>query len=292
MDREAFDMSPRPSATGRWAALIAAAFVVSVLASIGLTILYALGGQVQAEGALIGVSLGSLAVGFVLWGKHLMPVGPFVEEREPMPSTPLEREAFTSDLALEGEEIPRRSFLGRMLLGALAALAAAAVFPIRSLGPRPGRSLFETAWRRGSRLVTPDGMPVSVDAVPVGGVLTVFPERKTDRADAQTVLLRVDPTTFRPLPGRESWSPDGYLAYSKICTHAGCPVGLYEQSSNSLFCPCHQSVFDVLNGAEPIAGPATRPLPQLPIQIGADGFLVAQGDFTEPVGPGFWNESS
>jgi ubiquinol-cytochrome c reductase iron-sulfur subunit len=152
--------------------------------------------------------------------------------------------------------------------------------------------LFETAWRPGIRLVTPEGAPVGVGDVPVGGVLTVFPERQTRRADAQTILVRVDPTTLQPLAGRESWSPEGYLAYSKICTHAGCPVGLYEQSSNSLFCPCHQSVFDVLNGAEPVAGPATRALPQLPIEIGPDGFLVAQGDFTEPVGPGFWNEGS
>jgi ubiquinol-cytochrome c reductase iron-sulfur subunit len=120
--------------------------------------------------------------------------------------------------------------------------------------------------------------------------LTVFPEGHTGSADSQTVLIRVDTSTLQPLPGRESWSPDGYLAYSKICTHAGCPVGLYEQSSNSLFCPCHQSVFDVLEGAKPIAGPATRPLPQLPLEIGADGFLRAQGDYIEPVGPGFWNE--
>jgi ubiquinol-cytochrome c reductase iron-sulfur subunit len=292
MDREALAMRPRPPATGRWAATIAAAFALSAVASIGLTVLYALGGQVQLEGALIGVSLGSLAVGFVLWGKHLMPEGPFVEEREPMPSTPVEREGFSSDLALDEEAVPRRTFLGRMLLGALAALAAAAVFPIRSLGPKPGRSLFETGWRRGVRLVTPEGGPVSVQDVPVGGVLTVFPDGQTDRADSQTLLIRVDPTAFQPLPGREAWSPDGYLAYSKICTHAGCPVGLYEQSSNSLFCPCHQSVFNVLKGAEPVSGPATRPLPQLPIEVGTDGFLQAQGDFTAPVGPGFWNEGS
>jgi len=177
-----------------------------------------------------------------------------------------------------------------MLLVALGALGAAAVFPIRSLGPKPGRSLFETAWRRGTRLVTAEGTPVAATNLPVGGVLTVFPEGHTGSADSQTVLVRVDPSTFQPLPGRATWSPEGYLAYSKICTHAGCPVGLYEQSSNSLFCPCHQSVFDVLDGAKPIGGPATRPLPQLPLEVGADGFLRAQGDYPEPVGPGFWNE--
>jgi ubiquinol-cytochrome c reductase iron-sulfur subunit len=291
MDRDA-DAMNGPKATGRWTAAIAGAFALSAAASVGLTVLYALGGQVQLEGTLIGVALGSLAVGFVLWGKHLLPAGPFVEEREPMPSPPLEREAFALDLAREDEAIPRRTFLGRMLLGALAALAAAAVLPIRSLGPKPGHSLFTTAWRRGARLVTPEGTPVSVTDVPVGGVLTVFPERQTGRADSQTVLIRVDPTSFQPPAGRETWSPEGYLAYSKICTHAGCPVGLYEQASNNLFCPCHQSVFDVLEGAKPVSGPATRPLPQLALEVGADGFLRAQGDFDAPVGPGFWNEGS
>lgn len=283
-------MSQRRRASGGYVSAIAGAFALSATASVGLTVLYAVGGQPQIEGALIGVALGSLALGFVWWGKHLLPSGPFVEEREQMASPIVERRTFEEDFARTEAVIPRRRFLGRMLLVALGALAAAAVFPIRSLGPKPGRSLFQTAWRRGSRLVTPEGAPVAATNLPVGGVLTVFPEGHTGSADSQTVLIRVDTSTLQPLPGRESWSPDGYLAYSKICTHAGCPVGLYEQSSNSLFCPCHQSVFDVLEGAKPIAGPATRPLPQLPLEIGADGFLRAQGDYIEPVGPGFWNE--
>ena len=113
-----------------------------------------------------------------------------------------------------------------------------------------------------------------------------------DAADSQAIVVHVDPSAFRPLTGRESWSPDGLLCYSKICTHAGCPVGLYEQQSNRLFCPCHQSVFDVLDGAAPSAGPATRPLPQLPLGVDAQGYLQAQGDFNAFVGPGFWNEGS
>ena len=126
----------------------------------------------------------------------------------------------------------------------------------------------------------------------MSGVLTVFPQGHTDAADSQAIVVHVDPSAFRPLTGRESWSPDGLLCYSKICTHAGCPVGLYEQQSNRLFCPCHQSVFDVLDGAAPSAGPATRPLPQLPLGVDAQGYLQAQGDFNAFVGPGFWNEGS
>jgi len=114
---------------------------------------------------------------FVLWGKRLMPAGPFVEERPPMAaSSPEDREVFAEDFEEDVQAIGRRRFLGRALLWALGALGVAAVFPIRSLGPSPGRALFTTPWRRGIRLVTDDGAPILVHEVPVGGALTVFPE--------------------------------------------------------------------------------------------------------------------
>lgn len=276
--------------TARFARWITLSFLLSGAASIGLTVLYALGGQPQIEGALIFVALGGLAIGFVLWGKHLMPAGPFVEEREPMQSSEAEREAFATDFFASERAVKRRTFLGRALLAALGALGVAAVLPIRSLGPGPGRTLFRTAWRRGSRVVSSDGMPVAASDLPVGGILTVFPEGHVGRADSQTVLLRLRPGTLTPLPGREDWSPQDFIAFSKICTHAGCPVGLFEQATDRLFCPCHQSVFDVLQGAKPTSGPATRPLPQLPLEIGADGYLRSRSDFLETVGPGFWND--
>ncbi len=88
-----------------------------------------------------------------------------------------------------------------------------------------------------------------------------------------------------------AWTIDGLVAYSKVCTHAGCPVGLYQSESSLLLCPCHQSTFDVLNGAEPTFGPATRALPQLPIAVDEEGFVIATADYSEPVGPGFWNRA-
>jgi ubiquinol-cytochrome c reductase iron-sulfur subunit len=268
---------------------IGIALAVSIAGSLGLTVVYALGGQPQVEGLLIGLSLGGLAVAFVLWGKHLLPQGPYVEEREPMVSLPMDRSDLERDFRRTDRALERRTFLRRLLLGALAALGLASIFPIRSLGPSPGRSLFRTKWIPGSRLVTADGEPVLSRDLVVGGVLTVFPDGHTDAADSQTVLLRVDPASFSPLPGRENWSPEGHIAYSKICTHAGCPVGLYDAESHELFCPCHQSVFDVLDGARPTAGPATRALPQLPLELDDDGYLRARGDFPEPVGPTWWD---
>jgi ubiquinol-cytochrome c reductase iron-sulfur subunit len=270
-------------------ASIGVAFALSMLSSIGLFVVYALGEQPQVEGALIAVSLSGLAYGFVMWAKLFMPAGGFVQERTPLPSPVAEPEDFAEDFFRSGGPIGRRRFLVRLLAGALGALGLAALLPIRSLGPKPGRSLFKTGWRPGSRLVAEDGAPVRASDLDLGSVLTVFPEGAPGSADSQTLLIRVDQADFRVLPNRTDWAPDGHVAYSKICTHAGCPVGLYEHSSGRLFCPCHQSVFDALDGARPLGGPATRALPQLPLDIDAEGFLRARSDFTEPVGPAFWN---
>ena len=170
-------------------------------------------------------------------------------------------------------------------------MGLAALFPIRSLGPRAGRALLETPWRAGLRLVTDDGTPVRAEDVPLDGLVTVFPEGHAGSADGQAVLVRVKPGLLHPAPGRESWSPDGLIAYSKVCTHAGCPVGLYQSKDHTLLCPCHQSAFDVLDGAKPVSGPAAVKLPQLPLRLDADGYLRARGDFSAPVGPAFWSKS-
>jgi ubiquinol-cytochrome c reductase iron-sulfur subunit len=146
-------------------------------------------------------------------------------------------------------------------------------------------------FRRGTRLVDEQGRPVSVDALQTNGFLTVFPEGDLDDEYAQTALIRLDPNMeFTPVQGREDWTPDRYIAYSKVCTHVGCPVGLYEAQLGTLLCPCHQSTFDVYDGAQPVFGPAAKPLPQLPLAVDDDGNLIAAGPFSDPIGPGFWNQ--
>jgi ubiquinol-cytochrome c reductase iron-sulfur subunit len=278
-----------PTPESRSERRIAAAFALSILACLALAVTYAVGGQPQVEGALLLVGLGSMGYGLAAWGKDLMPQGPFTQEREDLVPSEEDKAAFWAALHRGDESVNRRKFLTRLLLGSFGALGAALVFPIRSLGPSPGRSLFRTSWQRGLRLVTADGKPVSTGDLNVGGVLTVFPEGHTDAADSQTLLLRADDKPVITRQGRETWSPGGYLAYSKVCTHAGCPVGLYEHDRQQLLCPCHQSTFDVLDACRPVFGPAARPLPQLPITVDEQGFLRAQSDFTEPIGPGFWN---
>jgi len=275
---------PEPSVAG-----IGWAFLLSFAASVTLTVVYALGGQPQIEGAMLFVSLGGIAVGLIIWSHLFMPQGIHVEERKLTFDRPRERAEAEEAFVVGAEQIGRRRFIGRMLALAGAGLGAALLFPIRSLGTRPGRSLFVTEWRKGIRAVTQDGKPVRAAELVVNSVLTVFPEGHTDAADSQTILIKTPEGLLRALSGREGWSPDGIVAFSKICTHAGCPVGLYQATTSELFCPCHQSVFSVPDGATPIRGPATRPLPQLPLFIDQEGFVVAQGDFAEPVGPEFWN---
>ena len=268
---------------------IALAFTVSLVASVALCVVYILGGQPQWEGVLLFFGLGGIAAGFIQWGGKLLPQGPYVQSRHELTSGPEEQEETTDTLEEGLESLDRRKLLVRLLGGAFVALGAALVFPIRSLGERPGGSLFKTPWRKNSRVVDEHGKPIKAEDVPVGTLVTVFPEGNTEAADAQTLLIRLAEGDYHPRPGRESWAVNQIVAFSKLCTHAGCPVGLYEPDTHRLYCPCHQSTFDVLDAAEPKSGPATRPLPQLPLAVDADGYLVAQSDYHEPTGPGFWN---
>jgi ubiquinol-cytochrome c reductase iron-sulfur subunit len=269
--------------------LMVALLMLSILAGAGLLVLYSLGGQTQLEGALLFVLLAGIGFSLILWGKYLFPPEIVTEPRGEHESPEAER-LEAERVYLEGEQqIGRRSLLVRMMIGAFGALGLAAIFPIRSLGPSPGRSLFETAWTRGTRLVDANNVPIRIDDLGVGGVVTVFPEGFTDRADSVAIMVRVLPEELALPEGRNRDAPEGNVCYSKLCTHAGCPVGLYLAELHQLQCPCHFSAFDVLNGAQPTFGPAARPLPQLPLGVDEGGFLVAKGDFTAPVGPGFWN---
>jgi ubiquinol-cytochrome c reductase iron-sulfur subunit len=279
---------PRSPFESRAEVAVALAFAVAALAGVALLVVYALGGQTQIEGVLLMLSLGGIAVGISVWGAELLPELETVEDRHPMGSPPPgPDEMGSAEVVREG--ITRRRALLGMLAAAFGGLAAALAIPIFSLGPAPGASLFQTSWRRGLRLVGPDNKPVVASDVPLGGVVTVFPEGFAGSADGQALLIRVEPNLLALPADRASWAPEGYVAYSKVCTHAGCPVGLYRANLHSLICPCHQSTFDVLRGAVPTFGPAVRPLPQLPIQRQADGTFVALGDFPEPIGPSFWD---
>ena len=267
---------------------IAALLLASTFAALGLAAVYIAGGHPQAEGALLGVALGGIGFALILWARGLSTEGAVIADRGELGGEDGDKEVVEDRVEEVTDEPGRRSVL-KLFWAAGGALALSAVFPIRSLGPSPGRDLVTTAWRAGARLVDEEGRPVRVDTLPLGGTLTAFPERAERAGDSSVVLVRVEEGEMRHRPGREDWTPEGNVAYSKICPHVGCPVGLYQADTHELLCPCHQSTFNVLDGARPSFGPATRSLPQLPLGVDPEGFLIAQGDFEEPVGPGFWN---
>lgn len=265
--------------------------LVTIIGSVGFVVAFALDAGAGWIGGFLGAAMLGLGLAFAYWGRDL--AGDEVAtEPYPLPAEgPESRAALSRDLEEDVAVVTRRHFLFKLLVfsGGLFALSQLAL--VFTLGPRPRKSLATTSWRAGARLSTIDGDLVTVDTLVENGLLVVFPEGHLDAADSQVTLLRPPVGRFKPLPGRESWSPQGYVAYSRVCTHAGCAVAQYEDEAQVLVCPCHQSTFDVLDGARPVAGPAGRALPQLPLMVDAGGYLAASGDFAEPTGPSYWNMS-
>jgi ubiquinol-cytochrome c reductase iron-sulfur subunit len=257
-----------------------------------------------ALGLSLSVVLLSLGCGSMIWVRHLTPNIEIVEERHDLQSTPAERAEFQKEFA-EGaavSQFTKRPLVRRTLLLATAPLAVLPLVLLRDLGPLPGTSLRHTVWRKGLRAVTlGENLPLRpADLDTPGTMITVIPEGYQDDEDA---LAKAGVILIKFAPGQMSW-PDRYagntliatlnwtieniVAYSKICTHVGCPVALYEETTHHILCPCHQSTFDASNGAWVIFGPAPRPLPQLPLMVDSDGYLAAASDFTQPVGPSYW----
>ncbi len=290
-------LQPAAKNPGTVEGVIAVTFVVGALLVAGFGASYWVNAKPWILGATLGGGLFFLGVGLVAWGKYLMPRGPFVEERHALANSQSDRDAFAAAIVERGGGVlKRRKLLGGLLGGGLGIFSVVALFPLlRSLGPLPKGTLFHTDWRAGTYAVDQTGRRIHHGDLSVGSIVTVFPEgtENTDRGQAvdQTVLIRISNDNFTTQKGRESWGPQGYIAYSKLCTHLGCPVGLYEQQLQLLVCPCHQSMFNATNGAIPQFGPAPRPLPQLPLYIDGQGYIRAQADYDQPVGPGFWERA-
>ena len=252
----------------------------------------------------LGITLGlfGIGVGAVHWAKTLMPDNEVSEERHLTRGSDEKRAAAIEIINLANQEsgFSRRKLIRRTLYGALALFPLPGLIIFGDLGPNVNEKLRHTAWRPGTRLARdPNGRPIKASDVTIGSVYHVVPEGLMpgdhgyleEKAKAAVLLVRVDPSELIETEERASWSYQGIVAYSKICTHVGCPVALYEQHTHHLLCPCHQSTFDLVDGCKVVFGPATRPLPQLPITVDAEGYLIAQSDFHEPVGPSFWDRS-
>ena len=251
-------------------------------------------------GLAIALALLSMGLGAVYWSKTLVVDREIAEPRHPTRGSETTRAKAVEAFQLADKEsgFSRRKLIRNSIIGALAAFPLPGIVLVRDLAPAadPNELLRHTMWKKGTRLTKdPTGLPIKASDVTLGSVFHVIPEgllQKEDmleeKAKAAVLLMRLDPKDLHEPKGRENWQYNGIVAYSKICTHVGCPVALYEQQTHHLLCPCHQSTFDVAHNCEVIFGPASRPLPQLPITVDAEGYLVAQSDFHEPVGPSFW----
>ncbi len=281
--------------------LVASFFLASAAAAVGFVVMYAIHAKPTDNwingwlGGLLGVALIALGSGAVLWAKLLMPHEEAVEERHAFYSDPVDQQsaADSFNAGVQGSGIARRPLLRRSLLVASAAIALPILATLRGLGPRPKGELAKTHWTAGARMVDQFNTPIKFGDIEINGFATVFPENYTDpdsAAQSTVMLLRIAPSLVRQKALPKSY--EGHLAYSKICTHAGCPASLYDQQTYTLLCPCHQSQFKVLEDCKPVAGPATRSLPQLGISVDAEGYFIATGPFDEPVGPAFWERKS
>ena len=272
------------------------------------TIIAGYGASTVALGLTLGLSLLFIGIGAIQWARKLMSDVEIVEMRHPAASSDADRveavAAFNQGVADSG--IGRRPLIRNSLLGALATAGLPLIILLRDLGPLPGSSLAHTVWKRGMRLTNDvAGTPIRPQDVEIGQLINgepaVFFQENADgtpkfegtalnqaKVKAAIVIVRMKPDDITPAKGRENWGVEGILCYSKICTHVGCPISLWEQQTHHLLCPCHQSTFDLADNGKVIFGPAARPLPQLPIMVDSQGYLVAQSDFHEPVGPSYW----
>lgn len=264
-----------------------------------------------ALGTTLGGALLLIGMGAVQWARQLMHNEEIDEERHEIASPDEDRTAALEITTVSAAEsgLGRRSLIRNSLFGALGVLGLPAVVLLADLGPLPGSELRRTVWQKGMRVVNDvSGTPIRPEDLELGQLVNAEPavlvptgdeeadhengvlhgvERLNAKAKAAVILVRMRTDEITPPKGREDWGVNGILCFSKICTHVGCPISLWEQQTRKVLCPCHQSTFDLTDGGKVTFGPAHRPLPQLQLGIDDEGYLIAMGDFEDQVGPSF-----
>ena len=293
--------------------VLAIAFVVIYFAVDRTSVVNIFGLEWDALTFWLGTTggLATLQIGLacVHWAKTLMGDEEIAEDRHPDASSAEDRAVFASEFAKGAEQsgLPRRKLIGGALGGALGLIAVPAVVLFADMGPWPTaelrkKTIERTIWAEGVKLVNDvTRRPLKASDLEIGQLVNAQPENlweyhasefQVEKAKASIIIVRMDPERIKIPDSRKDWQVGGILCYSKICTHVGCPISLWEQQTHHLLCPCHQSTFDLSNSGIVVFGPASRALPQLPITVDADGYLVARSDFSVPVGPSFFERDS
>jgi ubiquinol-cytochrome c reductase iron-sulfur subunit len=306
-----------PKAEKRAERQVASLFMLSAISTIGFIYSYVgikrdvyvflpILGDMNLQQLMLGLCMAGgflfIGIGAIAWARQLMPDNEVIAHRHEFRSSEEDRKEFVETIKVQGAAagIGRRPLIKRTLGAALGLVGLGPIVLLRDLGPLPEKELEKTSWKAGTRLVTdPGDRPIKAADLEVGAVVQTLPEvdhpehrSLNDIAKDPVLLIRLRPEDFNLDDERLSWTYEGIIAFSKICSHMGCAVALYEQTTHHLLCPCHQSTFDVTRAAKVIFGPAARPLPQLAITVDSEGYLVAQAPFNEPVGPSFWERDS
>ncbi|GAA0469879.1 Rieske 2Fe-2S domain-containing protein [Streptomyces sp. NPDC046215] len=292
---------------------VAFLFVLSMLATVGFIasyvafpvdkIIYVFPiGHISALnfslGMTLGVALFCIGAGAVHWARTLMSDVEVADDRHAIAAEPEVKAKVLADFKQGAEEsaFGRRKLIRNTMFGALALVPLSGVVLLRDLGPLPGTKLRKTAWAQGKMLINQNSLqPLRPEDVQVGSLTFAMPEGMKEEdhdfqneiAKAALMIVRLRPEDIKDKKELD-WSVDGIVAFSKICTHVGCPISLYEQQTHHVLCPCHQSTFDLADGGRVVFGPAGHALPQLRIKVNDKGYLEAMGDFAEPVGPAYW----
>ncbi|HEY6761805.1 MAG TPA: Rieske 2Fe-2S domain-containing protein [Baekduia sp.] len=277
--------------------LVASLLFAAAGFGVAFVVLYITYPKTTLLGATAGLALVALAVALMVASLHVVPQVTEAEDRGDLDHGPEVQEEVAQELREGTEGVSRRGLLVGAACACGGAVGAAALTPLASLGPRVGNRLAASPWHAGRLLVDEHDRPITADLIAMGGFVTAFPQG-ADKSDlaASVVVVRLQPSDMHPSAARADWSPDGYAAYSKICTHAACAVSLFRSplsdsaGTPALVCPCHYSTFDVTRGAKVTFGPAGRPLPQLPLRIDPDGQLRAAGELSDKPGPAWWGE--
>ncbi|HBJ72743.1 MAG TPA: ubiquinol-cytochrome C reductase [Actinobacteria bacterium] len=295
--------------------LLVVAFVVAYIGIDKSTVVYIpVFGEVGASTIALGLTFGAsvllIGAGAIQWAKKLMPDVEVVQMRHELvsPADETAEAAANYERGKEESGFARYKMIRRTMIGAMALFPIPLVIMLRDLWSSPvsgtlspAEILSTTIWKKGERIVTDATyLPVRPEDLPVGGLVSAVPASLQEvqhlegnlnaRGKAAIILVRMDPDEIVSQQG-DGWDYQGILAYSKICTHVGCPIALYEQRTHHLLCPCHQSTFDLANSGNVVFGPAARNMPQLPIGVDSEGYLIAMDDFSEPIGPSFWERS-
>jgi ubiquinol-cytochrome c reductase iron-sulfur subunit len=278
---------------------VAVLFLLAALSAVLFIVVYSLP-RFNAQHELFGLTLagafGFLGAALVVLARRVLP-SEELEEDYPDSEHPEEGIETAKLIEESGRSVTRKRLLTAAGGTAGGAIGLAALTPALSLGPWfHTKPLLHTPWRAGRRLVDRDGKPYRADEIEPETFYTAFAEGASQRSlGAMLVVVRLNPERIKLPRGRRNWAPEGILAFSKVCTHAGCAIGLYRkptypptQPPPGLVCPCHYSTFDPGQGGKVVFGPAGRPLPQLPLLIDREGELRARGNFSNAVGPGWW----